>query len=92
MKVSMNVNKTIALYSSQETKSRDTRAVNKSGDRIEISSEGKNFLKYIDASKDYDIKNEKADGIKKLIDDKNYNVDSTKLADAMMKYAKNKKI
>ena len=92
MKVSMNVNKVIGLYSSQESKIKDSKAVTKGKDRIEISNQGKSFAKYIDDSKDFDIKNNRVDEVKKLMDEKKYSVDSSKLADAMLKYAKNKKI
>lgn len=87
MKIEFNVNKALDIYKSN-TKADLSKTKVSQKDTIEISSKGKELSDYVKIAKDTELKNDKVDKIKKLIKEKNYKVDSYKLADSIMKYIK----
>ena len=88
MKIGMNVNKIINVYNnSTKNCSQGTKAVQK-GDRIEISTTSKEISKYIEMSKNTEIKNQRVDEIKELLKEGKYKVDSDKLAKSILEHIK----
>lgn len=87
MKIEMNVNKAVDIYKNNTKIDLNKSRVSKK-DTIEISSKGKELSEYVKIAKDTELKNDKVDRIKKLAAEKNYKVDSYKLADSMIQYIK----
>jgi negative regulator of flagellin synthesis FlgM len=87
MKIEMNVNKAVDIYKNNTKIDLNKSRVSKK-DTIEISSKGKELSEYVKIAKDTELKNDKVDRIKKLVAEKNYKVDSYKLADSMIQYIK----
>lgn len=88
MKINFNSNNVINIYKSNITKqNKDNIKVNKS-DSVEISSIGREISKYLDAAKSCDVCNDKIDKIRELIKNNTYEIDSNKIAKAILKEIK----
>lgn len=62
--------------------------INKTSDRLEISSLGKEISKYIDENKDKEITNEKIEEIKSKMKDGSYTVNERELAKSILNHIK----
>lgn len=92
MKINMNVNRVVNIYNqnSKETQAKSRKQT--TGDKVEISNTGKEIAKYIELSKDTEIRNSRVDEIRELIKDNKYSVDSEALARSIAKYIKERDI
>lgn len=88
MKINFNSNNVINIYKNNITKqNKENIKVNKS-DSVEISSIGREISKYLDAAKSCDVCNDKIDKIRELIKNNTYEIDSNKIAKAILKEIK----
>ncbi|QCX32377.1 flagellar biosynthesis anti-sigma factor FlgM [Caloramator sp. E03] len=88
MKIDMNINRVINIYSKNLNISKTNENKISLNDCIEISKEGRELQKYIDLAKNTEIKNGRVDEIKRLIDEGNYNFNAEELAKSIMEYIK----
>lgn len=88
MKIDMNINRVISIYSKNLNISKKSENKTSLNDCIEISKEGRELQKYIDIVKNTEIKNGRVDEIKRLIDDGKYNVNAEELAKSIMESIK----
>lgn len=88
MKINFNSNNVINIYKNNAIKTnKDNMKTNKS-DSVEISSISREISKYLDAAKSCDICNEKLDKIRELIKNNSYEIDTNKIAKAILKEIK----
>ena len=88
MKIGFEINKVINTYN-QNSKAAKVNTKPKSfSDKIDISFEGREISKYIEIANSSEIKNDRIEEIKLLIEQNKYEVDSKKLAESILKYIK----
>lgn len=88
MKIGMNVNKVISVYSNSAKTENEKRNHCPKGDRIELSTAGKEISKYVEMAKNTEIRNSRVAEIKELINQGKYKVDSEKLAQSILDHIK----
>lgn len=88
MKISINTDRVMRAYNQNITEVKHSSNSNSKRDKIELSTQSKEISKYIEKARDSEIKNERVDEVKKLLEKGNYNVDSETLAKSIMEYLK----
>lgn len=88
MKVDMNINRVLNAYCRNSKENNFKKNVLNKKDSIEISNEGREIQKYIELTINTELQNDRVNEIKKLIDEKNYYIDSKKLAKSLIEFIK----
>jgi negative regulator of flagellin synthesis FlgM len=88
MKISINTDRVMRAYNQNVTEVKHSSNSNSKSDKVELSTQSKEISKYIEKAKNSEIKNERVDEVKKLLEKGNYNVDSETLAKSIMEYLK----
>jgi flagellar biosynthesis anti-sigma factor FlgM len=92
MKIGFNVNKAINAYNQGTKVNTASVKKNENRDKIDISNEGREFLKYIDAANSTEINNKRVEEIQALLKQNKYEVDSEKLARSILNTIKDSDI
>lgn len=88
MKIGFEISRAINTYA-QNTKSAKTSIKKQEfKDKIDISTAGKELSRFIELANSTEIKNNRVDEIKNLLDQNKYTVDTEKLSQSILNYMK----
>ncbi|MCX7884382.1 MAG: flagellar biosynthesis anti-sigma factor FlgM [Caloramator sp.] len=88
MKVNNNISRVLNIYSKNfNEKNEKVNNTNKK-DTIEISAKGRELQRYIEFAKNIELKNNRAEEIKKLYDNGYYSSNADKIASSIIEYMK----